>query len=216
MWPLARRNLANTASLNGIDPTTPASPTSLVAAGNAISINLAWKDNANNEQAFKIERRVAWGEWLPCQTVGANITAYNDAAVVAGTTYFYRVYAYNATAPSLDYSNEAAAGLTMSQVVTPVFSIVPTNYSSAQTVKASSTTISYQIGSFEVLNNVTIKPTISLERSADSITLSWPTGIKLQSSAVMSATHGQDVPGSETNTSLRLPIGTSNQFYRLK
>src|SRR3990170_6879142 len=39
-------------------------------------------------------------------TLGANATSCNDPAVDSGTTYYYRVWAYNGTAVS-PYSNEA-------------------------------------------------------------------------------------------------------------
>jgi len=60
-------------------------------------------------------------------------------------------------------------------------------------------------------------PTIALDRSANFITIGWATiGFKLQSSPAMPATNWQDVPGSETCTSVRIPIGTDKQFYRVK
>jgi hypothetical protein len=65
--------------------------------------------------------------------------------------------------------------------------------------------------------NVLSAPTITLERSANIITLGWPTmGFKLQSSPVLPATNWQDVAGSETTNSWSVTIGAGNQFYRLE
>lgn len=76
---------------------------------------------------------------------------------------------------------------------------------------------SFQMGSVEVVGNNAVAPTITLIRSANSITLGWPTiGFKLQSSPVIPATSWQDVPGSEITTSVSIPIGSGKQFYRLK
>jgi M6 family metalloprotease-like protein len=90
----------------------PASPTSLSASGGTSSITISWTDNANNEQGFYIERKIGTGgAWGLYASVGANVTSYTDTSVVAGNTYYYRVYAYNAAGPSQYYSNEASASL---------------------------------------------------------------------------------------------------------
>jgi hypothetical protein len=92
--------------------TLPASPTLLTAVGNASSIGLAWTDNANNEQGFRIDRKVgAAGTWGLYTSVGANVTSYTDTGVISENTYYYRVYAYNAIGNSVYYSNEASAAM---------------------------------------------------------------------------------------------------------
>ena len=61
------------------------------------------------------------------------------------------------------------------------------------------------------------KPTITLLRWNNTITIGWPAkGFKLQSSPVLPGTNWQDVAGSETNNSWSVTLGTGNQFYRLK
>jgi sugar lactone lactonase YvrE len=87
----------------------PMAPTELTLAqesGN--QIKLTWKDNANNETGFKIER-IADREdvYQLIGTVGANTITYTDNNVQPGSTYSYRVYAYNATGKSVEYSNGA-------------------------------------------------------------------------------------------------------------
>jgi hypothetical protein len=72
----------------------------------AASLTLNWADNSNNENGFKIERKTGTtGTFAQIATVGSSITSYTDSSVAAGTTYCYRVRAYNSTANSA-YSNE--------------------------------------------------------------------------------------------------------------
>lgn len=90
--------------------TVPASPTSLYASGGNNVVGLAWNDNSNNETGFKLERKVgSGGSWSLYATLGANVAGATDTSVTPGTTYFYRVYAYNSYGPSPYYSNEASA-----------------------------------------------------------------------------------------------------------
>ncbi len=86
----------------------PAAPSQL--QGLAVStgaIRLAWSDNANNEDGFSIERKTGGsGTYAHVADVPANTTNYLDAALLAGTEYFYRVQALNSIGAS-PYSNEA-------------------------------------------------------------------------------------------------------------
>jgi uncharacterized membrane protein len=89
----------------------PEAPTNLTAK--AVSwhqINLAWMDNSNREEGFRIERRrlAEAEEWAEIATVGENVTIYADPALSAETTYEYRVRAYN-TGGNSAYSNIAGA-----------------------------------------------------------------------------------------------------------
>ena len=91
----------------------PASPTTLYAFGGASAIGLGWADNSNNETGFKLERKVGSGSWSLYKTLGQNEAGYSDTSVSAGTTYYYRVYAYNSNGLSTHYTNEAFAALTV-------------------------------------------------------------------------------------------------------
>jgi Tol biopolymer transport system component len=89
----------------------PAAPSSLAAtAASTSQINLAWTDNSTNEDGFRIERctGASCTNFAQIATVGANATSYQNTGLAAGTTYRYRVRAFNAAGNSA-YSNIAAA-----------------------------------------------------------------------------------------------------------
>ena len=84
-------------------------------AERAIHLTLDWVDHAGGTANFIVERKTGTtGTYTRIATTGTGITTYVDLAVVAGTTYCYRVKASNALGES-GYSNEAcksaAAGL---------------------------------------------------------------------------------------------------------
>jgi hypothetical protein len=67
----------------------------------AAQLRLTWQDNSRTEEGFLIERRVQGSEqWQQLATRKANVTSYTDTTVSAGTTYCYRVQAFNATGRS--------------------------------------------------------------------------------------------------------------------
>jgi len=77
--------------------TTPAAPTAAASDGNG-KVALAWTAPASGGSpitGYQIYRGLAAGAETPYTTVGA-VTSYADAAVNAGTAYFYRVAATNA------------------------------------------------------------------------------------------------------------------------
>jgi titin len=108
----------------------PSAPSGLTATAiSAGQINLSWSDVAN-ETGFKIERKTgSGGTYTQIATTGANITTYSDTGLTAGTTYFYRVRATNASGDS-SYSNETSATTT----------IAPPNAPSGLTATATSST----------------------------------------------------------------------------
>src|SRR5262245_51680449 len=75
----------------------------------AAQLTLSWSDNSTNEDGFRIERRTGTtGTYAEITTIGVNTTSYTDANLANGTTYCYRVRAYNAAGTS-GYSNEQCA-----------------------------------------------------------------------------------------------------------
>ena len=77
------------------------------AAQRAAQLTLNWVDNSGGTASFIVERKVGTaGTYVRIATTGTGVTTYTDSAVVAGTTYCYRVKASNALGDS-GYSNEA-------------------------------------------------------------------------------------------------------------
>ena len=104
--------------------------TSLFAAGTATAaqLTLNWIDNAGGTTIFNIERKIGTtGTYEQIATTAIGIATYTDSAVVAGTTYCYRVKASNFFGDS-GYSNEAcgspSAGFDVSVVTTGSGSVV--------------------------------------------------------------------------------------------
>ena len=72
-------------------------------------LRLAWNDNSNNEDGFKIERKTGTtGTFSQIATVGVNITSYSDTNLIDGATYCYRLAAFN-SAGSSAYTPEGCA-----------------------------------------------------------------------------------------------------------
>lgn len=80
---------------NGTTNSAPAAPSNVSGTASSSSrVDLTWRDNAANEQGFKVFR---WNgsNWQQIGTVGANSTGYSDSGRAANTTYYYTVSAYN-------------------------------------------------------------------------------------------------------------------------
>ena len=72
-------------------------------------LQLAWTDNSNNEDGFKIERKLGTtGTFNQITTVGVNVTTYIDTNLTDGATYCYRLAAFNSAGTSA-YSAEGCA-----------------------------------------------------------------------------------------------------------
>jgi Zn-dependent metalloprotease/transcriptional regulator CtsR len=98
---------SNTAAATTLPP--PAAPTGLTATAVSSSrIDLAWTDNATYEQGFKIERATGGGAFTQIGTMGAGATAFSNIGLAPGTTYTYRVRAFDGSNNS-GYSNTASA-----------------------------------------------------------------------------------------------------------
>lgn len=92
----------------------PASPTALTAIKDTATptshINLAWVDNSTDECGFKIYRSVSeTSGFALIASTAANVAAYANTGLIEGTTYFYRVHAYNLAGDSSAFASASAA-----------------------------------------------------------------------------------------------------------
>ncbi len=83
-------------------------PSNLTAIADTFAVLLNWVDNSSNELGFFVERKdgdsLSANPFVVIDTVGANVTGYNDLGRTPNTTYTYRVQAYNSQGVSA-YSN---------------------------------------------------------------------------------------------------------------
>ena len=88
-------------------PLAPAPPSDLaVTAVFATAVQLAWNDQSIDESNFRLERRLAGGEFVPVAAVAADRESYFDTRVVPEASYSYRIRSQNAAGASA-YSAEA-------------------------------------------------------------------------------------------------------------
>jgi hypothetical protein len=85
-------------------PVLPSAPVDLVAvAVGGCQVILAWTECGTGGRGFRIERAVCHS---PCKQfagigeVGPHVAAFRDGSVEPGTTYHYRVHAWNASGDS--------------------------------------------------------------------------------------------------------------------
>ena len=91
-------------------PPPPGAPTRLKAtAASPFRIDLSWRDNSDEEEGFRVQRRVEGSsQWVDIGATAADLTTYSDTGLEPATTYRYRVRAYRNLVASA-FSNEAAA-----------------------------------------------------------------------------------------------------------
>lgn len=80
----------------------PAAPSHLQATNpTQTSVLLEWHDNSNNEDGFKVEQSLSRSSgFTVVKTFAAGTTARMISNLTAGTTYYFRVYAYNSAGSS--------------------------------------------------------------------------------------------------------------------
>ncbi|MGH9840677.1 MAG: PKD domain-containing protein [Blastocatellia bacterium] len=101
--------LTDTASVTVTVTGPPVAPSNLSATAiSGTQINLAWADNAGDETGFKIQRSTNNVNFTQIAAAGANVTSFSNTGLAAGTTYYYRVSAYNGSGDSV-FSNTAGA-----------------------------------------------------------------------------------------------------------
>src|SRR5207237_3845689 len=97
----------NAIELVPAQPSAPAPPTGLTATGTAGTVLLNWGSSPGAD-SYNVKRSsTAGGPYTTIQS-GVLGTAYTDASVVHGTTYYYVVTAVNSLGESGN-SNEASA-----------------------------------------------------------------------------------------------------------
>jgi pimeloyl-ACP methyl ester carboxylesterase len=96
----------------------PSAPSNLtVTAVSSSQVDLSWADNSSTEAGFKIERATSRsGPWTSVASTVADAVAFSDAGRAAGTTYYYRVKAFNSVGGDSDPSNVASAGTLASAI----------------------------------------------------------------------------------------------------
>lgn len=104
-------------------PGTPLAPTGLAASGNSVSsISLTWTDESDNENGFEIYRATSeGGNYILLDSVGANVTTYENTGLSANAVFYYKVRAFNLGGNST-FSN-ADSGTTVNRA--PVLTQVP-------------------------------------------------------------------------------------------
>ncbi|HVQ16028.1 MAG TPA: fibronectin type III domain-containing protein, partial [Vicinamibacterales bacterium] len=117
-------------------PPLPAAPSGLSAsAASSSQINLSWTDQSNNEDGFRIERCTGSGctSFAAIGTVGVNVTTFqNTTGLAAGTTYAYRVVAFNGGGSSNPSNVAQATTLAAPSVPAAPSSLTATAVSSSQ------------------------------------------------------------------------------------
>lgn len=98
----------------------PGMSTSLSAAVEGASVRLSWTDNAKNESGYVLERRVDKSPvgFESRAKLAGDVTTFVDTDVQPGSTYIYRVFAFNDDGQS-DYSNEATATVMPGPITPP-------------------------------------------------------------------------------------------------
>jgi hypothetical protein len=162
-------------------PSTPAMLAAQTFANDAI--RLSWNENADNEDAFQVERSTNGLNWGLAGTAPWNATTFVDSGLNSGARYLYRVAAANASGKSR-YSNVASASAG-SPLLTQTF---------VSGALSNHTTWSPSMGTIIVVSNVTIPSNISL-------TILEGTAVKITNGVSIRATAGGviNILGSASN-----------------
>ena len=87
----------------------PEAPTSLSAtAPRHDRVDMTWKDNADDEDGFKVERKIGAGPFQQVTMRPADTQSWSNTALAELTQYTYRVRAFRG-AENSQYSNNASA-----------------------------------------------------------------------------------------------------------
>lgn len=134
--------------------TVPNAPGSLAASVLSTSaIDLSWADNATDETGYYVQRSLDGTTWSLIATLGSNAVSFSDSALTAGTTYYYRAYAYSSVGNSV-YSNTATATTAVVAQTTDSISPIVTISNPSQSSKVNATSQSINVSATD---NVGVK-----------------------------------------------------------
>lgn len=127
---------------NTVTTQTPSAPTTPPEAPDLLDwtdvsstqIDLDWYDNSDDEEGFRIERSLPGGSFSVIAVVGEDVTDYQDTGLQPGTTYLYRVQAFN-----------AAGGSAYSETVTAITQGTPVLVPAAPSGLVAQALSSYQV-----------------------------------------------------------------------
>lgn len=117
-----------------VDP--PVKPSNLtLTVVSQTEIDLSWTDNSANETGFKIERsQNNPSAWSVITSTSADVKTFKNTGLTAGTSYSYRILAFNSAGNS-EYSNTGSATtlpvLTLPEVTTSAATSITFNSASA-------------------------------------------------------------------------------------
>ncbi|WP_309018324.1 beta-propeller fold lactonase family protein [Pelagicoccus sp. SDUM812003] len=115
-------------ALTVLPPIVVHGPVDLTALDvSSVSARLQWTDRSDNETSFEIQRRISGEAFETVGTALANQTSYEDATIVASTSYRYRVRAKRNDTVSL-WSNDAVVE-SLDDVPQPPVNLVVTEQS---------------------------------------------------------------------------------------
>lgn len=142
-------------------PQAPADPSNLVVSVvDRTRLKLVWQDNANNEETYRVERRLKTtpsGTFAEIAVLGPNATTLTDTGLTPNTTYEYQVRAINSGGFS-SYTN-IAEGTTLPDPPTLKPTAVTATSRSASEIDLSwlyaGTDIGGGQGGFKILRAVT-------------------------------------------------------------
>ncbi|MDX1951384.1 MAG: FN3 associated domain-containing protein [Verrucomicrobiota bacterium] len=179
--------------------TIPSAPSMLAALPLSPSqITLSWVDNANNETAYKIYRKVGVnGTYALVATLAANSVTYANSGLAAGTQYYFRIVASNSAGDS-SFSNESVASTHLATVAAPVITPGGGSFTGSVTVSITGpagSTIRYTTnGTVPVATSTVYSAPFALKASATVKARAFATG--LNESSVSSSTFAVSQPTS--------------------
>jgi hypothetical protein len=111
----------------------------------AAHLHLSWNDNSASETGFQIERRTLSEAYSQIATVEANVTTYSDSTATPGTTYCYRVLAFNTEETSI-YSDEICGSPVSDSLASGAMNAEGTVTPSTPTANGTENTTAQQFG----------------------------------------------------------------------